>query len=98
MMRRERRVAEIKEAHLRYARQHLKNSSTRGVLAAAFTDEVADSYMRNVMFDGLDDEEDNEEDDEVVEEVIDDDDDDDDIDLEEVESKKIRAATGEVKV
>ena len=45
------RLAEIKAGHQRYAAQHLKNSSTRGVLAAAFTPEVADEYMTNVMFD-----------------------------------------------
>jgi len=45
------RLAEIKTAHKRYVAQHLKNSSTRGVLAAAFTPEVADEYMTAVMFD-----------------------------------------------
>ena len=45
------RLAEIKAGHKRYATQHLKNSSTRGVLAAAFTPEVADEYMTNIMFD-----------------------------------------------
>lgn len=45
------RLAEIKLAHKRYGEQHLKNSSTRGVLAAAFTAELADAYMKNVMFD-----------------------------------------------
>ena len=45
------RLAEIKLAHKRYGEQHLKNSSTRGVLAAAFTAELADDYMKNVMFD-----------------------------------------------
>ncbi|KAL0055047.1 hypothetical protein WJX82_006256 [Trebouxia sp. C0006] len=45
------RLAEIKAGHKRYAVQHLKNSSTRGVLAAAFTPAVADEYMTNVMFD-----------------------------------------------
>ena len=47
------RLTEVKEAHKRYAQQHLKNSSTRAVLTAAFTAEVADAYMQNVMFDGL---------------------------------------------
>ena len=45
------RLAEIKKANQRYAEQHLKNSSTRGVLAAAFTAAVADDYMTGVMFD-----------------------------------------------
>lgn len=45
------RLAEITKANKRYAEQHLKNSSTRGVLAAAFTAEVADDYMTRVMFD-----------------------------------------------
>ena len=48
---RENRLAEIKSANKRYAEQHLKNSSTRGVLAAAFSAEVADDYMTSVMFD-----------------------------------------------
>lgn len=46
-------MAEIKKANKRYAEQHLKNSSTRGVLAAAFTAEVADDYMTGVMFDSV---------------------------------------------
>ncbi|KAL3149332.1 hypothetical protein ABBQ32_002138 [Trebouxia sp. C0010 RCD-2024] len=45
------RLAEITKANKRYSEQHLKNSSTRGVLAAAFTPEVADEYMTRVMFD-----------------------------------------------
>lgn len=51
---RESRLADIKKANKRYAEQHLKNSSTRGVLAAAFTAEVADDYMTGVMFDTAD--------------------------------------------
>ena len=47
------RLAEITKANKRYAEQHLKNSSTRGVLAAAFTPEVADEYMTHVMFDSV---------------------------------------------
>ena len=49
---RDSRISEIKKAHKRYAAQHLKNSSTRGVLASAFSPEVADDYMTSVMFDG----------------------------------------------
>lgn len=44
-------MADIRQAHQRYAQQHMKNSKTRGVLAAAFTPELADEYMTKVMFD-----------------------------------------------
>ena len=38
-------------AHARYAEKQLQNGATRGVLAAAFGKEWADSYMEEVMFD-----------------------------------------------
>lgn len=48
---REPRLADIEAAHKRYCEQHLKNSSTRSVLASAFSDELAEGYMSKVMFD-----------------------------------------------
>ena len=38
-------------AHARYREKQLQNGATRGVLAAAFGKEWADSYMETVMFD-----------------------------------------------
>ena len=52
---REARLADIDAAHKRYCEQHLKNSSTRNVLASAFSDELADEYMSKVMFDQTED-------------------------------------------
>ena len=44
-------MADIQAAHRRYGEQHCKNNKTRGVLAAAFSPELADEYMTTIMFD-----------------------------------------------
>lgn len=46
-----RRRAEIREAHGRYCAKQLENDKTRRVLEKAFGSDVADEYMRRVMFD-----------------------------------------------
>ena len=48
---RERRLAEIKEAHARYSAKQLENDKTTRVLEAGFGKEFSDRYMRTVVFD-----------------------------------------------
>ena len=45
------RIDEIRECHARYCQEQLRNDKTRRVLAAAFSEDFANEYMSNVMFD-----------------------------------------------
>ena len=44
-------MEEIGAATARYCEQQMRNSKTRRVLESAFDAELADNYMRTVMFD-----------------------------------------------
>lgn len=52
---RDRRLAEIREAHARYSAKQLENDKTTRVLEAGFGKEFCNRYMRTVVFDEVDD-------------------------------------------